>query len=149
MRQLRRCFLAGLLGLTIGIWQASEAATVFGPVTAGPIPGAGVTVYSDSFASDPLGEYVLHVHREGNAAGVVQVELNGDRVVPFSLLAGQTPGTAEVEIGLESSNTIEVAVRGRPGTSFTVWIERADEPPALADCGEAMEFFSVAPTDLT
>jgi hypothetical protein len=66
--------------------------------------------------------------------------LNGSLVLLPSRVPQMAPDPARVEITLSEENTLEVSLRGKPGTQVTFWVEIDGEPPIGGGDPPSVEF---------
>ncbi|HWW74770.1 MAG TPA: hypothetical protein VNZ44_05195 [Pyrinomonadaceae bacterium] len=130
MRKIVSMFIFTLIMLC-ALWVTAGAhgfqmSPVFGPETFTRESGAPQAVTRDFSVQDPSADYTLIIRSGQDGAGRVSsatVDVNGIRVAGPSDFSQQV-GLIIKPVSLQQQNTIAVVVRGQPGSSLTVTIQK-------------------------
>lgn len=123
--------LLALILLTLGFGASHAQTPVFGPEEYVRETGAPRKITKSFSIPNPDGEFTLVVQNGEGKRGRVSsavVEINGDLVVEPSSFNKQVDVITRA-VTLKSQNELTVEVRSAPGTSLTVTILGAGEPP--------------------
>lgn len=112
-------------GRPICTWNA------FGPVTYTRQTGQPQTITNSFSLLNPNTQFTMHVDNSGVSSAVIM--LNGVQVLGPSDFSGNAT-SLDRRVTLGPNNTLEVQLRGKPGTSLSLTVVGVDnDPPSIAE----------------